>query len=41
MSHHFFSVTYNGRYPYKNMIRAMLEKVDDVRDEIFLIQMST
>lgn len=36
-----FSVTYNGRYPYKNMIMAMLEKVDDVGDEIFLSQMYT
>lgn len=36
-----FSITYNSRYPYKTMIMSMLEKVDDVRDEIFLSQMYT
>lgn len=36
-----FSISYNGRYPYKNMITSMLERVDDVRDEVFLCQMYT
>lgn len=36
-----FGVSYNGRYPYKNIITAMMERVDDVKDEVFLRQMYT
>lgn len=35
------AVSYNGHYPYKNMITAMMERVDDVKDEVFLCQMYT